>query len=276
MAAAAKRLIVCGGNGFLGSRSCKHAVGRGWDVLSISRSGEPNWSSVTSSPSPPSWSHRVSWERADLLDPPTYAALLTDANAVVHSMGILLEADYKGVISGRENPITGLRRVFLQSPQAAAQRNDQLTYEKMNRDSAVNLASEASAKGVESFVYVSAAGGAPVLPARYITTKREAEAAIRDDYPGMRSLFVRASFLYDSSRMFTLPMAAATGLGALFNSVTGGVLSGFLGAGGVKPLKAEDVARAIVEGIEDEQVKGVLEVPAIEDLATKGWRREML
>ena len=191
-------------------------------------------------------------------------------------MGILLEADYKGVISGRENPITGLRRVFLQSPQAAAQRNDQLTYEKMNRDSAVNLASEASAKGVESFVYVSAAGGAPVLPARYITTKREAEAAIQNDYPAMRSLFVRASFLYDSSRMFTLPMAAATGLGALFNSVTGGVLAGFLGAGGVKPLKAEDVARAIVEGIEDEQVKGVLEVPAIEDLATKGWRREML
>jgi hypothetical protein len=31
----AKKLIVCGGNGFLGSRICKSAVARGWDVTSI-------------------------------------------------------------------------------------------------------------------------------------------------------------------------------------------------------------------------------------------------
>jgi len=34
-AAATKRLVVCGGNGFLGSRICKAAVSRGWDVTSI-------------------------------------------------------------------------------------------------------------------------------------------------------------------------------------------------------------------------------------------------
>jgi hypothetical protein len=33
--ATAKRLVVCGGNGFLGSRICKYAVQRGWDVTSI-------------------------------------------------------------------------------------------------------------------------------------------------------------------------------------------------------------------------------------------------
>lgn len=32
---AAKKIIVCGGNGFLGSRICKYAVARGWDVTSI-------------------------------------------------------------------------------------------------------------------------------------------------------------------------------------------------------------------------------------------------
>lgn len=32
---AAKKLVVCGGNGFLGSRICKYAVARGWDVTSI-------------------------------------------------------------------------------------------------------------------------------------------------------------------------------------------------------------------------------------------------
>jgi nucleoside-diphosphate-sugar epimerase len=35
MAAAAKKLVVCGGSGFLGSRICKHAVARGWEVTSI-------------------------------------------------------------------------------------------------------------------------------------------------------------------------------------------------------------------------------------------------
>jgi hypothetical protein len=33
--AAVKKLVVCGGNGFLGSRICKSAVARGWDVTSI-------------------------------------------------------------------------------------------------------------------------------------------------------------------------------------------------------------------------------------------------
>jgi nucleoside-diphosphate-sugar epimerase len=34
-AAAKKKLVVCGGNGFLGSRICKAAVARDWDVVSI-------------------------------------------------------------------------------------------------------------------------------------------------------------------------------------------------------------------------------------------------
>jgi nucleoside-diphosphate-sugar epimerase len=33
--AAKKRLVVAGGNGFLGSRICKSAVARGWEVTSI-------------------------------------------------------------------------------------------------------------------------------------------------------------------------------------------------------------------------------------------------
>jgi hypothetical protein len=30
-----KKIVVCGGNGFLGSRICKSAVARGWDVTSV-------------------------------------------------------------------------------------------------------------------------------------------------------------------------------------------------------------------------------------------------
>ena len=266
-----------------------------------SRSGAPKWDAVTSSASPPSWAHKVTWERADILRPATYAPLLKGANYVVHTMGILLEADYKGVLQGRESPISGLQKAFSAArPQASSnpleratttgsgggdrnedirppgESKEQLTYETMNRDSAIVLAREADREGAAAFAYVSAAGGAPVLPARYITTKREAESTIAREFPRMRAVFVRPPFLYDASRPFTVPMAAATGAGALFNRLTGGVLGGFMGAAGVKPLKADAVAEAIVEALDDDRVSGPVEVPRIEELANTSWRKNML
>lgn len=294
MADSAKKLVVCGGNGFLGSRICKYAVERGWDVTSISRSGEPKWATVTSSPSPPTWSHKVTWERADILSPSTYTPLLTSATAVVHTMGILLESDYKGVVRGEESPITAFTRLFSEAragsqnpmtkkegedlkPQEPANASgNKITYELMNRDTAIMLAKEADAKGVKTFAYISAAAGAPVLPARYITTKREAEVAIAENFPGMRSVFMRPGFLYDSSRPITMPLAAGVGMGAVFNSVTGGVFNNLMGAAGTKPLKADLVAEAVVEALEDETVKGPVDTAKIEELATKAWRKGML
>ncbi|KAL2064652.1 hypothetical protein VTL71DRAFT_3790 [Oculimacula yallundae] len=287
---ATKKLVVCGGNGFLGSRICKSAVARGWDVTSISRSGEPTWSSVTSSSTPPSWAHKVTWERADILSPKTYTPLLKNADFVVHSMGILLEADYKGVLSGKESPLSGLQRAF-SSTKAGSQnplsrspdedlkpqeKDGQLTYELMNRDSAITLAKEASREDVPAFVFISAAGGAPVLPARYINTKREAESTIASEFPRMRSIFIRPGFLYDSSRGFTVPLAAMTGLGAAFNGLTGGIFGGLMGAAGVKPLKADVVADAVVEALSDDATKGPVETKEIEELAQKAWRKGML
>lgn len=83
-----------------------------------------------------------------MLDPSSYAQHLEGADAVVHSMGILLEADYKGVVSGRESPISGLKRAFSATKQGTQnpldgkggerlrpmERDGQLTYEVMNRD----------------------------------------------------------------------------------------------------------------------------------------------
>ncbi|KAI0816245.1 NAD(P)-binding protein [Xylaria sp. FL0064] len=292
---AAKRLVVCGGNGFLGSRICMYAVQRGWDVTSISRSGAPKWDTVTSSATPPSWSHKVAWERGDILRPATYAPLLKGADFVVHSMGILLEADYKGVLRGQESPISGLRKAFTTAPQPGnplerrvsssdsssdgdirpPETREQLTYENMNRDSAIMLAKEADGEGASAFVYISAAGGAPVLPARYISTKREAESTIAREFPRMRSIFIRPPFLYDSSRPITMPMAAMTGVGAIFNGVTGGIFGNLMGAAGVKPLKVDVVAEAVVQALHDETVKGPVEVPDIEQLANKAWRSTM-
>lgn len=83
-----------------------------------------------------------------MLDPASYSKHIEGADAVIHTMGILLEADYKSVISGRESPIKGLQRAFSATKagtQNPLERKDgeplrplegdgQITYEVMNRD----------------------------------------------------------------------------------------------------------------------------------------------
>ena len=115
-----------------------------------------------------------------------------------------------------------------------------------------------------------------MLPKRYITTKRDAESTIASALPKLRSIFIRPGFLYDLSRIFTMPIAAAGSVGNLVNSMIGGRLTWIAGAAVEKPLKADLVAEAVVEAIEDGAVKGVVGTSDIEALATKAWRRGML
>ncbi|RMZ82216.1 hypothetical protein DV738_g1750, partial [Chaetothyriales sp. CBS 135597] len=278
-ATASKKLVVAGGSGFLGSRICKSAVGRGWDVISISRSGEPSWQSVTDSAVAPAWSKQVQWAKGDILKPATYTAQLKDADAVVHTMGILLEADYKGLVSGKDSPLSVLQRAFSSSSAPATKTNEQpvkITYELMNRDSAISLASAAQDAGVGCFVYISAAAGAPLLPARYITTKRAAESTIANNFQQLRSIFFRPGFMYDSSRGLTLPIAASGAVGSTVNELLGGKLTSVFGAAVEKPLKADVVADAVTEAIAADETKGVVDIQAIQALAAKAWRRTML
>lgn len=62
----------------------------------------------------------------------------------------------------------------------------------------------------------------------------------------------------------------------MVNYAIGGRLAWLAGAAVEKPLKADLVAEAVAEAIEDNGVKGVLDTAAIEGLATKAWRRGML
>lgn len=273
-----------------------------------SRSGEPRWENLFDSPRRPQWASSVEWARADIIKPETYKPFLKDANAVVHTMGILLEADYKGVVQGRESIIGGLQRAFGPSklgsqdplqrkegePLKPQEKDGQWTYEFMNRDSgsflhtkvlccryktdimaAIALAQETSREHVPTFVYISAAAGAPILPSRYISTKREAEALIGSSLPELRSIFVRPGFMYDSNRKFTLPIALGGIVGSELNTLLGGRL-GFLGTMAQKPLKVDLVGEAVVEAISDDTTSGPLNIHKIEALATRAWRKSML
>lgn len=253
----------------------------------------------------------MEWAKADILKPESYKSYLNGASAVVHTMGILLEADYKGVVQGREPIISGLQRAFSTSKLGSQdlltrqegealdpkEKDGQLTYELMNRDSgmynrfriifgryeiltcycgiAIALAQESTNEHVPTFVYISAAAGAPLLPARYISTKREAEATITSTLPDLRSIFIRPGFMYDSSRKFTLPIALGGFVASEFNTFLGNKL-GFLGSMAEKPLKVDVVSEAVVEALEDESTKGAVGTKQIEALATKAWRKTML
>ncbi|KAK6519663.1 hypothetical protein TWF281_003485 [Arthrobotrys megalospora] len=291
---AAKRcLAVFGGNGFLGSKICQAAIQRNWKVISFSRSGEPDWKTSSKSGRRPEWADNVTWVSADIFEPATYKPHLADADTVVHSMGLLLEADYKDVLRGKENPISGLRKAFggtgsawpkSQNPldkvpgegEAAAGRSEgaggrQLTYEKLNRDSALIAAKqfvESSSAPKKTFVYISAAAGFPVLPQRYISTKREAEGLL-SQVPDFRSIFFRPAFMYSSQRPITIPLSYLTRVSSTMNSLTGSIFSGLLGAAGAAPLDVEKVGVAVVHAIEDESVTGPVEVQQIDKLGSR-------
>ena len=101
-------------------------------MTSLSRSGAPDWQALWSLPAPPEWASKVEWHRANVFDPSTYSEKLEGASAVVHTMGILIEEDYKGVLTGKEPIISGLKKAF---DNREKDRGAQLTYECMNRDS---------------------------------------------------------------------------------------------------------------------------------------------
>lgn len=71
-------------------------------------------------------------------------------------------------------------------------------------------------------------------------------------------------------------MAWGGSAGNMVNSMLGGALTPWFGAAVEKPLKADLVAEAVIEAIEDEAVKGVVATERIEELASKAWRKGML
>ncbi|SJX65826.1 uncharacterized protein SRS1_16380 [Sporisorium reilianum f. sp. reilianum] len=209
-------LLVVGGTGFLGSAISKAALAKGWRVLSISPSGTPYH---TPAGHRPAWSSspNIEWHAADALDPSSYAHLADRATAAVHTVGILLESDYKSKSSQASplrNAIAGVAKGWgctmgradanplndakYPGGDSASRSASKFSYEHMNRDSAIAVAhtflsslrhrSLQSAGGSSSsklpsdpapFVYISAEDlFRPVVDARYIRTKRQAESAI--------------------------------------------------------------------------------------------------
>ncbi|ONK70213.1 uncharacterized protein A4U43_C05F31430 [Asparagus officinalis] len=74
-----EKLLVLGGNGFVGSHVCKEALEHGLSVASLSRSGR---SSITES-----WADRVVWHKGSLLVPDSLKDVMNGVTAVISCVG---------------------------------------------------------------------------------------------------------------------------------------------------------------------------------------------
>ncbi|KDQ60943.1 hypothetical protein JAAARDRAFT_55673 [Jaapia argillacea MUCL 33604] len=229
MEPALQRILVVGGNGFIGSAVCKAALARGVQVTSISSSGRPY---RTLKGHTPAWANKVDWQKADALRPETYAHILPNVTAVVHTLGTLLEdGAYKAAV--RTGDVVGLvgsiTRSFGvgggKSPLGSAA-SSAGSYETMNRDSALRVCDaflsatpQTESSDPKAFVYVSAEDTLrPWIPARYIETKREAEKEIESMVtikPNFRAVYIRPSLVYHAHlRPLVSPLAALLDLSA--------------------------------------------------------------
>lgn len=259
-------ITVVGGNGFLGRKICEIGTRLGWNVTSLSRSGKP--------PAPVSfsdnaWISKVNWAQADLFDPESYKKYLHNQTAVVHSVGILFENQgYKQMVNSNFNFLNDVQRLGnMLKGSNPMERGSNTTYEAIQRDSAVLLADAylQETKENPTFVYISADMKPPLVPAGYLTTKREAEFELQCK-KGLRSILIRPGIMYDESEPLTnnrklfgkiLELGYGIKTGVFGNNLT--LLNELV----KPPVSTEKVALKIYEKLEDKDFSGVVTLDEI-------------
>ena len=96
--------------------------------------------------------------------------------------------------------------------------NPQLTFQALNRDSAINMAREmnqwATEEAKRNFVFVSSSEAPPFKP-NYLSTKREAEEFITTECPNLNVNILRPGYIwsnqwkqygYDEQSLLTAPL----------------------------------------------------------------------
>ncbi|KAG6500503.1 hypothetical protein ZIOFF_040349 [Zingiber officinale] len=89
------KILVLGGNGFVGSHVCKEALAQGFSVSSLSRSGKPSTRE--------SWAEKVEWHKGNLLEPESLRDAMSDATAVVSCVGGFGSPSHMRTLNGTAN-----------------------------------------------------------------------------------------------------------------------------------------------------------------------------
>lgn len=160
------KLVVAGGNGFIGSEICRVAVENGHEVVGFGRSGEPGLLPVKHP-----WVRKMEWRACDVFDTGAWTDALDEADAVVHSIATIQNDPSRGI-----------------------------TFDRVNGESAILVAEEAQKAGVGSFVFLSVQEKPPFVSGRFLAAKRRAEREIPEQFPDLRSVILRANLVFGPGR----------------------------------------------------------------------------
>nr|KJB55156.1 hypothetical protein B456_009G066100 [Gossypium raimondii] len=90
-----EKLLVLGGNGFVGSHICREALNRGLAVASLSRSGGSSLQD--------SWAKNVTWHKGNLLSSDSWKEALDGVTSVISCIGGFGSNSYMYKINGTAN-----------------------------------------------------------------------------------------------------------------------------------------------------------------------------
>ena len=165
----AKKVVIFGANGFVGGEFAQQFLEDGYEVTSVSRTGEPLGNDA--------WHGKVDWKIGNALSKGFWKENLKNADVVVDTIGEYRE-----------------------------ETNENLTFEKVNYQSALNIADAAEEYKVPVFVYISA-DDMPNANKRYLSTKRDAEENLKKR--NFRSVIMRpATMITDDDLTKTDPKDA--------------------------------------------------------------------
>ena len=174
-----------------------------------------------------SWINEVEWISADLYEPDSWRNQLLGCQTVIHSVGVTDESSAEGSV-----------------------------FERINGDGAILAALEAERAGVETFVFVSASTKPPRVRDAYIEAKRRAERAVSD--LNLRITILRPGPVYGEGNPHFPRLVDRA-----FRILDRDWLAGRLGE--ARPLSVETVGRATSRVAFDSDVRGVVDIPAIQE-----------
>ncbi|CAH2034881.1 unnamed protein product [Thlaspi arvense] len=231
-----ERVVVLGGNGFVGSAICKAAINNGIEAVSVSRSGRPN--------SQDSWLDQVTWVTGDVFYL-NWDEVLLGATAVVSTIGGFGNEEQMKRINGEANVI------------------------------AVNAAKDFGVPKFVLITVHDYNLPPFVLSSGYFTGKRNAEAELLSKYPNS-GVVLRPGFIYGKRKVngFEIPLdVVGEPLDKIYNAAESFIrplrslpASDLLLA---PPVNVDDLALAVINAVKDDDFFGIFTIEQIKEAAAK-------
>ncbi|MDI7775591.1 complex I NDUFA9 subunit family protein [Asticcacaulis sp. EMRT-3] len=204
-------VTVFGGSGFVGKQVVRALAKQGWRVRVAVR--KPT---IAYDLKPMGDVGQIQVVRCDARKADQVAAALENADAVVNLTGILLQGGGQ-------------------------------SFDSLHREASATIAEAAAARGITSFVQMSALGADPKSPSKYAASKGQGELAVRKAMPS--AVIVRPSLIFGPQDGFFTSLARQVKSLPVMPAIGGGTTK-------FQPVYVGDVAQAIARLVGNEDAYG--------------------